>query len=117
MDKQGALVKDSVDGDWNNVLAISRAMLACARCDDWERVTELEAQRRLKLAAVFEDRPGQADMVGTVNHIQELLVIDKEIIHLGEDRRNHIGMQLRRIRKADSMRSTYRNWGISQHKR
>lgn len=92
---------------FRDLIDISREMLVQAREDAWERVGELEAQRRALMAQCFRHPTAEQDAPGVAASIREILHLDEEVAALGRKHRQTLGADIHTNRVGRSARAAY----------
>jgi hypothetical protein len=90
----------------NEVLSLTTAMLDSARSQDWASVANLEATRAVLLHEVFEQN-GHYSPEQLAGLAQQLLVSDRELIHLGTQARDAVADQLTQLRQLRRAHNAY----------
>ena len=87
MDSQrGQQLKDIID--------LSREMLLRARENAWQRVGELEAQRRSLVALCFRHPTAEQDAPEVAASIREILRLNREVTELGKTHQQMLGADI-----------------------
>jgi len=76
------------------VVSLSRDMLAQAQDDQWQAVIELEAQRRTLVEACFRDPAGDAEAASVAAAIREILSLNQQLEQLGRQSRDEMASHL-----------------------
>jgi hypothetical protein len=94
----------------DEILALSEAMLAGARAQDWVTVANLEAARGALLRALFEgdSRPAPDALAAAA---QRLLESDRVLLALGEAARRELSGELARLRQGRAAHAAYADGG------
>ncbi len=90
----------------DQLLNLTRAMLATATADDWNAFELLESQRRRMLEIVVETQTVEESHLATV--IKEIQMIDQDITRLIIEQRNQAAEELRQLRRANVGSNAYR---------
>lgn len=75
------------------LVTASEKMLELAKQGDWEKVTEIESQRRPELECLFNSlspETSQAHSALLRQSIERILVVDNEIMTIGLDSKNKL---------------------------
>ena len=89
------------------ILDLSLAMLDQARAGDWERLLELEARRRDRVAECFREPAAVEEAAAVADALRRILVVNQEITELGEAHRNTLGANLQSFGTARKARKAY----------
>jgi hypothetical protein len=79
---QLSLVDKTRPGEWNGILADTRAMLDAARSGDWDSAVLLERERQARLAHFFAARPAPHESAWVRRGIEEILESDARLLAL-----------------------------------
>lgn len=96
---------DQQDNPADRLLALTRAMWVGASEGEWERVIELEAERRTVMDGLFRDETAASER--TEAAMREVLDMDKRTMELLEQQRNEVGRQLRELASRRKARAAY----------
>lgn len=90
------------------IIALSQDMLELARDNAWERVAELEAQRRTLVMQCFHapTEKQDSDIVAAV--IREILSINQQLTDTGKAHQQYLGNQLRTNQVGRTAQQAYR---------
>jgi hypothetical protein len=91
----------------DQLLNLTRAMLATATADDWSAFELLESQRRRMLEIVVETQAIEESHVAAT--IKEIQLIDQDITRLIIEQRNQAAKELRQLRYANVGSNAYRS--------
>jgi len=80
-----------------DILRLSQAMLSAARCENFERLAQLESRRSELLAGVAELEASPLQLAVTLRQIQTL---DRAILDILERERETAAEALRKLRRA-----------------
>jgi len=75
------------------LVTASEKMLELAKQDDWEKVTEIESERRPELERFFNSLSPEALQVNSAllrQSIERILAVDDEIMAIGLDSKNKL---------------------------
>jgi hypothetical protein len=92
----------------NQLLALTQAMLAAAKADDWEEFELLEQQRSAMLDRIFAN-PADAESakLHLVDAIKEIFLLDQSICNLISQQRDWAAEELRHLRHAREGNKAY----------
>lgn len=92
-----------------DVIQISQAMLAMARDNEWERVSLLEAERRLMVQNCFNRPTREQDAPEVAVAIREILRLNQEVAELGRTCKDRLGADIRVQKVGRSASAAYRS--------
>jgi len=90
-----------------HIIALSRDMLASARENAWERVAELDAQRRTLVMQCFARPTPQQDALVVAAAIREILSLNQQVTELGEAQQQTLGDELHTNRVGHTAKVAY----------
>lgn len=93
--------------DLEVALRLTQAMLDAARAEDWDRLVELEAVRRGHITAAFGGAVAGADAPAFAELAQRILVLDRQVVALGEQGRLSLAETLSRLQTGQRARVAY----------
>jgi len=88
----------------DRMVALSDAMYAAAEADDWDRVVQLERERREVISAAFAAVPPVAEAAVVAAAVERVLARDREVLARARARRDQAAAALggmARGRRAD----------------
>ena len=94
--------------DLARLLAITQQLRRDFECENWARAAELEAERRVVIERVFDDRPTPAELPGLTATLREVVRLNDELIGLAEHRRRALGRKLDTVAIGTRATSAYR---------
>ncbi len=100
-------MNDQRRADLGQIVDLSRQMLEHARCGGWERVAELEAQRREQVMNCFRDTAGGGHAAAETALIQLILRLNQELTELGRSHRDALGAELQQNKKGAAAHLAY----------
>ncbi len=90
------------------IIALSRDMLELARGNAWERVAELEEQRRALVMQSFHTPAAKQDSATVAAVIREILSLNQQLTDLGKAHQQHLGNQLHTNQVGRTAQQAYR---------
>ena len=82
---------DQIVTSLDNIVELSSSMLAVARTGDWERVQEIEQQRKQLFDQAFPlDIDSISDPAAVTRRVQKIADLDKETMDLMEESRKEL---------------------------
>lgn len=92
----------------DQILEVSRNMLALAEQGEWEQVDILQQERQIIVEQTFplEDDAARNPNVATV--LKQILMLDGQIQGLAEKRHREIGQELGRINQGRAVTKAYK---------
>jgi len=91
------------------IIALSQDMLELARENAWERVAELEGQRRTLVMQCFRSPTEKQDTSTMAAVIREILSLNQQLTDLGKAHRQHLGNKLHTNQVGRSAQLAYRD--------
>lgn len=91
----------------NQFLDISREMLKSADNNDWEKLPDLEQERKRLMQPFFESNITFSDSKKVEQTIKGVLQINTEIEQLAQKEKVSIGQQLHGMKKKQNVQSAY----------
>jgi len=79
------------------ILSISEDMLKSARNNDWESVIAMESRRNTMIAEFFATPLSAEETQAVAHYINKVLVIDKQLIELGNLQREHLRENIQKV--------------------
>ncbi len=76
------------------IIAVSRDMLVLAQKNEWERVAELDDQRRTLVMHCFRSPTPEQDASAVAALIREILSLNQQVTDLGKAYRQSLGDKL-----------------------
>jgi hypothetical protein len=98
---------DHQDNTADRLLALTRAMWVGASEGEWERVIELEAERRTVMDGLFPVGATAPASERTEAAMREVLDMDKRTMELLEQQHGEVGRQLRELASRRKARAAY----------
>ena len=77
------------------------------RARDWATAAELDVQRRAGIAALFEERPTEAELPGLVEGLRDLVRLNDELLGLMAHQRRILDRQADTLNTARRMGTAY----------
>ena len=97
-------------GDPSTVLELTGQMLDAALANDWERVIEVESQRRPYLETAFGDAPGSAEEYQVWKMAAEkVMELDARIARMASEQRSAVGSDLAQMLKGKEVAAAYKS--------
>jgi len=100
----------------SSLLAMSEQMLDLAKNDEWEKVTEIEAQRSPELEGFFNSLSPQVSQAHSSllkQSIKKILLVDNEIMAIGLESKNKLVELIQKNNSSRQAMSEYqRNTGL-----
>ena len=94
-------------GQWQEIIATSEAMLGLAREQQWQQLQQLEVTRRSLLERFFSTPVLESDASGIRQGIQHIMEIDKQIYQMSRQAMEELGQQMDDINKNKKAVSAY----------
>ncbi len=94
-------------------IALSRDMLAAAQENAWERVAEIDAQRRMLVMQCFHRPTPEQDASAVATAIREILALNHHITKLGKVQRQVLGDKLHTNRMGRIAQEAYLRCALS----
>jgi len=94
------------------IIALSRDMLASAQENAWERVAEMDAERRTLVMRCFHRPTPEQDTAAVAAAIREILSLNHQVTDLGKARQRHLGDTLDTNRVGRSAKAAYRRCAV-----
>jgi hypothetical protein len=91
------------------ILALTKEMLGFASSNGWERVAELEEQRRELVGVCFSRPTNQQDSTKVAVLIKEILQINNQIAELGRKHLGSLGSEIHIGAVGKAARTAYLN--------
>lgn len=91
------------------VLVVSKEMLNCARADDWDEVSRLDASRKDDLQICFSQEVPLNDSPVVAEAVAALLHLNEEIMSLVKQARDRVSMESRELNRGKTAISSYLN--------
>lgn len=86
---------------------ISKKMLGMAESKDWEKLPDLENERKILMQFFFEQSVSAQDSAQVKQVIQDVLSINEKISQLAEQEKMLIGQQINSMKKRQNVHSAY----------
>jgi hypothetical protein len=93
----------------NDIIDLSREMLFRARENAWQRVGELEEQRRSLVALCFRHTTVEQDAPEVAASIREILRLNQEVTELGKKHQQTLGADIQTNKVGRSAQAAYRS--------
>lgn len=93
--------------DWQQIAAMSQAILAAAQANDWDAVSALEPQRRTLMEAFFAYPVGVADADAVAQGIREVLDVDREVMVLCQQTKDALSQQMGQLTQGRRAEAAY----------
>jgi len=77
-----------------DIIQLSKKMLSHARDNKWERVVELEVQRREIVLRCFQYATAEQDSPEVAAAIKEILSLNQEVAELGRESQAQLGSKI-----------------------
>ncbi len=94
------------------IIGLSRDMLARAKDNQWAEVAELEARRRTLVASCFAQPGTGQDTNEVAASIREILRLNHEVTELGKRARETLGSEIRTHGVGRAARRAYRTCAL-----
>lgn len=101
------LVDTARAGEWEEILANTRGMLAAATADDWDRVVALEAERRARIKGFFAAAVAPYESAWVRDGIQEILESDRKLLAMSQDRKQDRSRRVVELRRGSAANDAY----------
>jgi len=89
------------------LLDISRKMLASAESNNWEKLADLETERKMIMSSFFEEQISERHSARVGQAIKNVLAMNKKIEQLALQEKVTIGQQLQGLKKKQNVHSAY----------
>ena len=86
---------------------ISQKMLGLAQSSDWDKLSDLEHERKDLMKSFFSHQVSSQDSGHVEGVIQEVLSINDKIAQLAQLEKNSLGHQLQGLKKRQNVHSAY----------
>lgn len=91
------------------IIALSREMLEKARALEWERVAELEVQRKQLVSSCFRHPAHEQEVPAVADGIRQILRINDEITTLGRECKTRLSGELHTQKLGRTASAAYRD--------
>ena len=88
-------------------LDISRKMLKFAKNNDWDKLPDLEVERKRIMSSFFEEQISELDSTKIEQVIKDVLLINEKIEQLAQQEKVVVGQQLQGLKKKQNVHSAY----------
>jgi hypothetical protein len=89
------------------IVLLSREMLAKAADHEWARVAEVDARRRQMVMRFFQQPAQRQDVAGVAAAIKEILRLNQEITDLGRRYQDRLGTEIHSNRLGRTASAAY----------
>lgn len=95
------------DVELKQLLDISQQMLELAKNNDWEKLPDLETDRKKIMQSFFETQNSLDNTADIEQAIKDVLFINEKIEQLAQQEKVQIGQQLHALKKKQNVHSAY----------
>lgn len=92
---------------FQQIIAYSRDMLTLAQENEWERVAELDSQRRALVMQCFQFATSDRDAPAVATAIKEILSLNQQVADLGAQQQAAVGGHIRTQKLGQTARQAY----------
>ena len=104
-------MSESKEIELKQFLDISQKMLECATSNDWDKLPDLESDRKKIMLSLFESEESVNDLAHNSAEVEQaiknVLLINEKIEQLAQQEKATIGQQLQGLKKKQSVHSAY----------